>query len=477
MVVDSLKKRTVKGLVWSSIERFSVQAVQFFVTLIIARILSPKEYGLIGMLSIFIGIADSLVNSGFSQALIRKQDRSEVDNCTIFYFNFTVSIILYLILYIAAPFIASFYNEHELCRILRVLGIIVIINGLAIVQRALFTIEINFKEQTRATLMAAIISGVVGVIMAVNGFGVWSLVFQQISNACVSTLLLWFFSKWRPIVIFSLNSFKGMFGYGSKILISGLINTTYNNIYQITIGKIFDAVSLGYYTRAKQFALTPVSGFTEVIQRVMFPVMCKIQQDKTIYKNVFAKTLRVSVFILIPIMCLIAGISKPMTLILLGEKWLFAATLLIPLCFSAMLLPIHALNLNAITVIGRSDLFLKLEIIKKILGIVVLVVTVPFGVVAMCYGSLVSSVIGLLINAHYSKQEFDYGLIEQMKDVAKIFLLSISIFIVTYVISNTIENSYFALLTALCSAVLLFVMAIFVFKFKEIEYIKSLRNE
>lgn len=475
-MAESLKNKTVNGVAWSGVERFSVQGIQFIVTLVIARILSPKEYGLIGMLAIFLGVAQSLIDSGFSQALIRKQNRTEVDNSTVFYFNIIASFIIYAILYIIASSVASFYREPELCDILKVLGIVVVINSFAVVQRALFTIHINFKVQTKATLVAAILSGGVGIVMALNGLGVWALVYQQISNAFICTLLLWYYSKWRPAIAFSRASFCQMFGYGSKLMLSGLINTAYNNIYQITIGKIFNAASLGYYTRAGQFAHAPANAFTEVIQRVMFPVMCKIQEDKTKYKEVFSKSLRIAMFLIAPFMCLMAGISRPMILILLGDKWLYAASLLVPICFSTMLLPMHALNLNAITVIGRSDLFLRVEIYKKIVGVLVMVCAIPLGVLGMCYAGIIGSVVGLLINAQYSKKEIGYGLVEQLKDISGTMMLSLIVFVTTYFVSRIFPNLWMALISAVLVGIVLFVSLCYIFKFEELDYLKSIKR-
>ena len=475
MSEESLKNKTVKGVVWSSVERFSVQGVQFLVMLIIARILTPKDYGLIGMLAIFLAVAQSLIDSGFSQALIRKQDRTEVDNNTVFYFNTVVSIVIYAIFYLSAPVIALFFNEPSLCLILRILGLVIIINGMAVVQRALFTIDINFKVQTKATLIAALLSGVLGIYMAYNGKGVWALVFQQLSNAFLCTTMLWIFSKWRPRLQYSWMSFQIMFNFGSKLMLSGLLNTLYNNIHQLVIGKFFNATSLGFYSRAQQFANLPSSSLTEVLQRVLYPVLCKIQDDKERYREVSRKFLRISVFVIFPIMSILAGISDPLVLLLLGEKWHYSATLLKPLCFAMMLYPVHALNLNAITVIGRSDLFLKLEIIKKIIGIVVLVLSIPFGVIGICYGTLVGSIIGLYVNTYYSGREVGYGLMNQVKDILPILLMSIVIYILSSIVCIIISNNlWIAIVVSLFVGIVVCCLFCLFNKFDEISYIKML---
>lgn len=467
--MDSLKDKTVRGVIWSCVERFSVQGVNFLVMLVIARLLGPKAYGLIGMLAIFIAISQSLVDSGFSQALIRKTDRTEEDNCTVFFFNVVVSLILYCILFLAAPIISIFYNEPELCAILRVLGVVIIINGFAIVQRALFTIDINFKVQTKATLIAAVISGCFGIVTAYNGYGAWALVWQQLTNVALSTSLLWLSSSWRPHLTFSLVAFGQMFGFGSKMMISGILNTVYNNVYQLVIGKLFSATDLGYFTRANQFAQMPASSLTEVMQRVMFPVLCKIQDERERYCVISAKFLRLSAFVVFPVMCFIAGISRPLVISLLGDEWSESISMMIPLCFAMMLLPVHALNLNSITVIGRSDLFLRLEIIKKVIGVIILVISVPFGVVVMCYASILGSFLGLFVNAYYTKREVGYGLLDQLKDLLPIILLSALVFVVSYIISYNVDENWLSMVLSALSSIFIFVILIKIMHFQEIE--------
>ena len=393
--------------------------------IIMARILTPEDYGLVGMIAIFMAISQSLIDSGFSQALIRKQDRSEIDNSTVFYFNIVVGIVLYFILFICAPFIADFYKEPLLTPITRLLGLSLVFNSLAVVQRALLTINLDFKTQAKATLIGAIVSGALGIWMAYSGYGVWSIVAQQIANLALVSICLWVFSKWRPIKAFSKESFKELFNFGSKLLASGLIDTVYKNLYLIVIGKVFRASDLGYYTRSNQFADFASSNLTGILQRVSYPVLCSIQEDNQRLAEVYRRLLRISAYIIFPLMMGLAAVSKPMVLTFLTEKWLFTATLLIPLCFSQMWYPVHAINLNLLQVKGRSDLFLKLEIIKKIIGVAIICITIPMGLVAMCWGALVSSLIALVINTHYTGKLINLGFFKQMWDLLPILLLSI----------------------------------------------------
>lgn len=476
MAEQSLKDKTVKGVVWSSVGRFSVQGVQFVVMLLIARLLDPKDFGLVGMLAIFLAVAQSLIDSGFSQALIRKQDRTEIDNSTVFYFNIVVSAILYLILYAIAPWVSDFYNEPQLCRLMRMLCLIVIINSFAVVQRAIYTASINFKTQAKASFIAALASGLVGVLMAYNGYGVWALVWQQLLNAGVNTLLLWIYSNWYPRWVYSWKSFRELFAFGSKLLASGLLDTLYTNIYLLVIGKIFSAANLGYYTQADRFTKFPSSNITGILQRVTYPVLCSIQDDDERLREDYRKLLRLSAFIIFPMMCLLAGVSCPLVELLLGEKWRFAATLIIPLSFNMMWWPIHAINLNLLQVKGRSDLFLRLEIVKKIIGVTVLVLSIPFGLLFMCYAGIVTSIICLVVNTYYTGKLIQVGFFMQMKDLSLTLMVSVAIFVTAYFLTFISDNVFLQLLLAVFLSAVLFYTTVYVLKFKELDYVKSILN-
>ena len=288
------------------------------------------------MLAIFIAVAQSLIDSGFSQALIRKQDRTDVDNNTVFYFNIVVSALLYLILYVSAPFVADFYDTPQLCTVMRVVCLGIVFNSFAVVQRALLTIRIDFKTQAKAALTAAAISGIVGIVMAWHGLGVWSLVVQQLLNLGVNTGLLWLLSKWRPRLVYSWLSFHELFAFGSKLLASGLLDTVYRNIYPIVIGKLFSASSLGHYTRAHQFSEFPSSNVTGIIQRVTYPVLCEIQNDDVRLANIYRKFLKLSAFVIFPLMAGLAAVAEPFVNIMLGSQWGFCGQLLQGICFSLL---------------------------------------------------------------------------------------------------------------------------------------------
>lgn len=471
---DSLKSKTIKGVVWSSIERFSTQGVQFLIMIVMARLLTPKDYGLIGMLAIFLAVAQSLIDSGFSQALIRKQNRTDVDNSTVFYFNIVVSSALYLILFISAPFVADFYNQPELTSVMRIVCFGVILNSLAVVQRALLTIRIDFKTQSKASLSAAVISGCIGIILAYCNFGVWSLVVQQLLNLSVNTLLLWIFSKWRPIAVFSWQSFHELFAFGSKLLASGLLDTLYKNIYPIVIGKLFNASSLGHYTRAHQFSEFPSSNVTGIIQRVTYPILCGIQNETERLETVYRKFLKLSAFIIFPLMIGLSAVALPFINIVLGSQWFFCGQLLQVICFAMMWYPIHAINLNLLQVKGRSDLFLRLEIIKKILGITVLCLTAPFGLVVMCYGQIFNSIVALVINTYYTGKLIKVGFIRQMKDLLPTILLSLTMFGAILLVNGFIESNMYRLITGILVGIIVYASGSYIFKFKELQTLFSL---
>lgn len=459
-MAESLKHKTLKGTIWSSVERFSVQGIAFVVMIIMARILTPEDYGLVGMVTIFIAVSQSLVDSGFSQALIRKQDRTETDNSTVFFFNIAVGLFLYLILFLCAPLIARFYDQPLLTPLTRLISLSVLINSFVVVQRALLTVKIDFKTQAKASLSAAIIAGAVGITMAYTGFGVWAIVWYQLVNLAVNVGLLWVFSRWRPRLLYSWASFRELFSFGSKLALSGIIDTLYNNIYLIVIGKVFKASDLGYYTRSSQFAQFPSSNLSAIMQRVTFPVLCTIQDDDDRLRSVYRRFLRLSAFVVFPLMCGLAGVSYPFIRLILGEKWLFSAELLQIICLSMMWYPVHAINLNLLQVKGRSDLFLRLEIVKKCLGVAVLCATVPLGLVAMCWGSLLSSILCLVINTHYTGKLIQVGFLMQMRDLLPTLLYSLSMGAFVLLTVNVIPGSDWLRLTSgILTGIIFFLIA------------------
>jgi polysaccharide biosynthesis protein len=425
MSTESLKQKTTKGLFWSSVERFSNQGMSFLFSVILARMLDPSDFGIIAMITIFFAVAQSFVDSGFSNALVRKTDRREEDLSTCFYFNIGVGIMAYIVLFLIAPLVACFYKQPILSPIIRITGLGVVLNSLCVVQQALFTIKIDFKSQAKVTLSATIISGIVGVILAYQGYGVWALVWQGVVMTLARMALLWLMSKWRPTTGFSKSSFNYLFGYGSKLLASGLLDTIYNNIYPIVIGKFYTPAQLGNYSRALSFAQLPSSNITSILQRVTFPVLSTIQDDIPRLQANYRRLLKLSAFIIFPLMIGLSVVAFPMIRLILTPKWEGCSLYLQIICFALMWYPIHAINLNLLQVKGRSDLFLRIEIIKKIVGVCIMCITIPLGITAMCIGMVASSLISLFINTYYTGKLINIGCLKQMRDLTPIFINSL----------------------------------------------------
>ena len=337
-----------------------------------------------------------------------------------------------------------------------------------------FVVAIDFKTQTKATLIASIVSGVIGIYLAYHGYGVWALVYQMISNSVMNVMVLWAFSKWYPKFVYSWNSFKELFGFGSKLMISGLLDTLYRNIYQLVIGKVFSAESLGHFTNAHKFSDLPSSNLTTVLQRVTYPILCTIQGDDERLALAYRKFLRLSAFVIFPLMCGLAAVSYPLIYLVLGDKWHYAAILLVPLCFQMMWYPIHSINLNLLQVKGRSDLFLRLEIIKKIIGVTILFCSLPFGLLVMCYTGILSSVICLAINTYYTGKLINVGFFMQMKDISVTLILSLMMFALVFWGISMLNDDVLKLICGIIGGGLFFMVASLMLRMKELTYIKEL---
>lgn len=474
MQQESLKKKTARGVVWSAMERFSTQGVQFVVMIVMARLLTPSDYGIVGLLTIFLGVAQTLIDSGFSQALIRKQDRTEVDNNTVFYFNLVVSAVLYAILFAIAPLVADFYEMPLLKPVMRAVCLGIVFNSLAVVQRALYTARLDFKSQAKASFSAAILSGVVGIMMAYYGAGVWAIVAQQLVDLGVNTLLLWVMSSWHPRRCYSWASFRELFSFGSKMLASGLLDTIYSNIYPIVIGKLFSASSLGHYTRAHQFASFPSSNLTGILQRVSYPVLCEIQDDDARLANSYRRLLKLSAYIIFPLMAGLSAVAGAFVNISIGSQWGFCALLLQIICFSSMWYPIHAINLNLLQVKGRSDFFLKLEVVKKIVGLSMLCVTYRFGLEVMCYGNIATSLLCLVINTHYTGKLIHVGFLRQMCDLLPTLLVCLVMFALIRVVNLCVPTDLLQLIVGIIVGASFYLAVTYVLKFKELQELLSL---
>ena len=479
-MASELKKKTVKGLAWNTIQNFTNHGVEFLLMLFMARLLGPKEYGLIGLTTVFMAISSTFVNSGFSSALIRKKNCTNDDYSTVFIFNLLVSVVCYLILFIIAPYVGDFYNEPLLCPILRVLGLMLISQAFCAVQNTILTKNIDFKKKTKLTVSKNIISGLIGLICALSGFGVWALVIQSLTGSILLSIMLWSTTEWYPNMHFSKKSFKELFGYGSKLLISSLINTTYGQIYPIVIGKFFSAATLGNFSRARHWASLGSKNLTSILSNVTFPVLAKVQDDDKRLENIYRRMIRTSSFIIFPTMIGMSSVAHPLTLVAIGEKWEFSAYLLQIICFSMMWYPVHALNLSLLQVKGRSDLFLKLEIIKKLMGICILCISVPLGIVAMCYFNILSSIISLIINTYYTGKLINVGFLKQMRDLAPTLLLSMVMWGTVLFSIQFIPNKYLQLFVGIVIGATVYFAGSYLFKYPELKEVvimyKDLKN-
>ena len=468
------KQKTIKGVLWSSVERFSVQGAQFVFSILFARLLVPEDYGVIGMIGVFLAISQSLINSGFANALIQKKNRTETDYSTVFYFNIFAGIFFYFLLFFFSPHIALFYNMPSLSTITKVVALELVFNSLSIVQRAKLSIELNFKSQAKAGFISTILSGLAGLFVAYHGFGVWALVVQSVSGTFISTALLFIIVRWKPLPVFSKESFSKLFSFGSKLLAAGLIETLYNNVHTLVIAKKYNASDLGIYSKSDKLTSFMPVNLTGILQKVTFPLLSSIQDDKEQLIEAYRKYLRLSAFITFPLLLGLAAIAKPFVVLLLTEKWIEIIPLLQLLCLSYIWHPVHVINLNLLQVTGRPDLFLRLEIIKKVLGILILIVTLPFGIKALCAGKILSGFISLFINTYYTGKFFALGFVKQLKDLFPTLLCSLSMAFVSYTICNLFpKNNFLSLLLGIISGIFYYFIINIIFKSKEL---KTLMN-
>lgn len=470
----SLKEKTVKGVVWSSVDRFFSQGIQFIFSILIARLLLPSDYGTVAMLNIFLAISQTFIDSGFGTALIRKIDKTEEDFSTVFYFNIAAALAFYGILWFTAPYIADFYDIPLLKDITRVVALTLVFGSFSGIQSARLSIAIDFRSRAIISITVTLVTGALGLWMAYSGYGVWALVMQSVVSSLLRTILLWAFVRWMPKLVFSWKSFKELFSFGSKLLASGLLDTAYNNIYTLVIGKVFSSSALGVYSRADSLAQYPSSNITSVLQGVTFPVLSSIQNEPERLTSAYKKFIRLSAFVVFPLMIGLSAVADPLIRLVLTDKWEGAIYLLQIICFSMMWYPVHAINLNLLQVEGRSDYFLKLEIIKKIQGVIVLCITIPLGLVTMCYGRVVSSVLCLVYNTYYTKKLIDYGFASQMKDLLPILAHSLVMGVIVWMIVLFLPSLWLQLVVGVIAGAAYYLVGAYIMRFDELNELLSL---
>lgn len=445
MVEPSLRNKTVSGIGWSAADAILGQGVTFLVGIVLARLLSPTEYGLIGIISIFIVVLNGIVDSGFSNAIIRKQDTTDEDYNTMFFTNLLFSVVLYIGLYFLAPVIATFFEREQLIALTRAMGLILIINALSITQVTILTKKVDFKTKTKASLTSAIISGIVGIILAYLGLGVWSLVAQQLTKQLLYTLCLWVLNKWIPTCTFSKQSFKYMWGFGWKLLLSGLLNNIWNQLYQVVVGKFYSPATLGQYSRSKEYANILSSNFTMIIQRVSYPVLSALQDDKERMIYGYRKIIKITMFVTAISMIFMGAVAEPLIYCLIGPQWHEAATYLPLICISMSLYPLHAINLNMLQVQGRSDIFLILEIIKKIIAIGPICLGIFVNIKCMLVGSIITGLLSFFLNSYYTGKKLHYTSWMQLRDIAPSYIVALCMAISVYFI-KLLPLSFFIIL-------------------------------
>lgn len=419
-------------MLWSGADAFLSQGVSFLIGIILARLLSPDEYGLIGICLIFNVVLNGIVDSGFSTSLIRKKEIDSIDYSTMFYTNMGISIFLYLILFCISPLVADFFSRPQLTELIRVTGLVLIINALSIVQVTVLTKRLDFKTKTKASLFAAVSSGLIGILMAYMGYGVWALVGQHLLKQILFTAVLWFCNRWYPMWAFSKTSFDYMWGFGWKLLLSGLLNNAWNQLYQLVVGKFYSPATLGQYTRSKEYAGIFSSNLTLIIQRVSYPVLSELQDDQQKMLSAYRKVIRMTMFVTTVCMISLAAVSEPLILSLIGPKWYEASTYLPLICISMSLYPLHAINLSILQVMGRSDIFLYLEIIKKVFSIIPILVGVYVGIYSMLCASIIIGVVNLYVNSWYTGKKLGYTFFRQLLDIAPFYALSFIVAIAVY---------------------------------------------
>ena len=468
---ETIQSKVIGGLLWRFAERVGAQGVAFVVSIILARLLAPEVYGTIALVTVFTSILNVFVDSGLGNALIQKKDADDLDFSSVFYFNVIMCCGLYLLMFFAAPFIASFYNDSTLTPVIRVLSLTLVISGVKNVQHAYVARTMQFKRFFFATLGGTIGAAILGVYIAYKGYGVWALVAQQIFNATVDTIILWITVKWRPKKMFSFERLKGLFSYGWKLLISSLLDTGYSELRQLIIGKKYTSADLAYYNRGNTFPHLIIDNVNSSINSVLFPTMSQVQDDKTRLKEMTRRSMKTSTYIMAPLMMGMAFCAEPIVRLLLTEKWIDCVPYMRIFCVTFMFYPIHTANLNAIKAMGRSDIFLKLENVKKIIGLVILLTSMWFGVMAMAYSLLLSTFLSMIINSWPNRKLMNYNYEDQMKDIMPSILLAVGMGVCVYCIQYLQLSNIVTLIIQIPLGAIIYIFSSHIFKIEAYSYL------
>lgn len=471
MTSNSLKSKTISGLLWKFAERIGAQAITFILSIILARLLSPSDYGAIAILLVFITIADVFVNAGFGSALIQKKDADDLDFSSVFYFSFIFSVFVYIVIFLSAPFVANFYNMPILQPTLQVLALRIPVAAINSVQQAYVSRNMQFKKFFYSTLSGTAASAVVGIFMAYNGYGIWSLVGQYLSNAVINTIVLFSVINWRPQLIFSLQRLKSLFSYGWKLLLSGLLDTGYQSLNSLLIGKFYTPADLAFFDTGKKFPMVIVTNINSSISSVLFPALASEQDEPERVKAHTRKAIQISSYIMWPMMLGMAACADSIVSLVLTDKWLPVVPYLQIACITYGLWPIHTANLQAINAMGRSDIFLKLEIVKKFVGISILIFTMQYGVLAIALGGILGGMISTFINAYPNGYLLKYSYMEQIKDILPSVILALFIAVIIKCFNNYFENSVSLLIVDILLFITLYILISYLINNKEFNYI------
>ena len=471
MVKQHTKSNIIASIFWKLMERGGTQGIQFIVQIVLARLLLPEDYGIIAIVMVFVLLANVFIHNGFNAALIQKKEADDIDFSSILYLSISIALILYIVIFFASPLIARFYNMSELVPLFRVLSFTLFFGAFNSVQVAYVTRHLLFKRLFFSSLGSVIISGTIGIVMAYQGYGVWALVAQQLTNVIVISIILWFTVKWRPHLVFSITRVKVLFRYGWKLLASGLLNTLYMDLRTLIIGRIYSPSMLGYYNRGRQFPNLLISNINGSIQAVMLPTLAKEQDNRLRVKQMVRRSIVTSSFLIFPMMVGLAVVAESLVLIVLTDKWLMAVPFLQIFAISYALMPIHTANLQAINAVGRSDIFLKLEIVKKVIGLLIIAVSIPFGIYVLAWGAVLSGIISSFINAYPNKKLLNYSYLEQIKDVLPMLLLSLVMGVFVYLIIFLNFNMYIEIILQVGLGVIVYLLLALLFKLESLKYL------
>ncbi len=441
----SLKDKAVSGGAWTAFEKIFNEVVQFVIGIVLARLLSPSDYGIVGLLAIFFAVASTFQDSGFASALIQKKDRCQSDFSTAFFFNVAISVVIYALFFVSAPYISAFYNVPILTDITRVSALGFIIGGLTGVQYAKLSAEMQFRTISILSMLGLVITGGAGIILALMGWGVWALVFQGLIGSFFKGIVVWVVSGWKPSLLFSRKSFKQLFSFGGYLMLSGLINTIYNNLYTLVIGKVYNPRTVGFYNRANGYAQIPTNLVLSMAVSVNYPILSSAQDDNERLKRAYRKLLRVPLYLHYPVLMGIAVLAAPLIEVMIGDKWLPCVPLLQILCMAGLFIPLTHINLNLLYVKGRSDLVFRLELIKKPLAFLILFASIPLGILWLVAGRVLYSFIGFCINCYYTKKILDYGFVDQIKVLIPVFINTAIMSGLVFVSIMFTENVYLKL--------------------------------